>query len=163
MRLNLFFTRSEQEMKIVPKQIGAVYLKKLLMGKKFVFKIPSEYLNRLPRSKLGELCIEKFKQKYGLINAMLHITQLKWKRTICLELITPSEERFSAQEFWEDLLRSMEYRFVNAKNMYGYAREDGMIAISGINHIKIPMNERMTNREFRDKTKLYSGILVRQE
>ena len=147
----------------MPKQIGAVYLKRLLMGKKIVFKVPSEYLDRLPRSSLGELCIKKFKQKYGVINAMLHITHLKWKKTMALELITPTEKRFSAQEFWEDLLGSMEYQFVNAKNMYGYAKEDGMIAISGINHIKIPIDERVTDQGFRDRTKLYSGILVRRE
>ena len=162
-QLNIYFTTSEQETKILLKQIGAVYLKRLLMGKKIVFKVPSEYLDLLPRSSLGELCIKKFKQKYGAINAMLHMTHLKWKKTIALELITPSEERFSSQEFWEDLLGSMEYQFVNAKNMYGYAKEDGMIAISGINHIKIPIDERITDQGFRDRTKLYSGILVRRE
>ena len=162
-QLNRLFTASEQESKIVPRQIGAVYLKRLRIGKKIVFKIPSDCLNKLPKSELSDFCINQFKRRFGQINAMLHITQQKWKSTIALELIVPSEERYSAQDFWEELLGSMKYSSVNAKEMYGYERENGKIAISGINHIKIPIVDGMSNQRFRDKTKLYSGIIVRHE
>lgn len=141
-------------------QIGTVTSYGFEIGSKLVFKMPIDHLRYLdPCSKAIQI-VEDFRELFCTSEVLLHLNFSFNTVWASIELITPQNERFSAEGKWVKLLK---YSFLSELSVEAYYNSnvlDCKMVLSGINHIKFRLIGGNDSIEWKNNVKIYSGILV---